>query len=346
MDIFFQKTLYRILRGRLRFRRDDLVLFIQEPSQELLYDSFEIYDEAYEKAYFQGIYVDDEIQQILMEQRLWSPFDDREGDDLEKQVEDMKVSAFRNFYKKKQLIGIKKQARYLEAKLARARSKKNLLSHVSCDGVGNYARWNWIMSKSVFYDNGDPFDWEGMSIPDIVTYYENNIILSETYRQIARNDPWRSMWANGKKQSDVFGKPAVELTKDQLALCSYSSMYDSVYESPDSPDEKIIEDDDCLDGWFIVQRRKYDREKKGREVDNLIQNPKIANSQEIFLMAGSREEADNISGLNSDYGKGVLQSRKVALQSQDSIKHTDLPDVQQTKHIAANRAGMDTIKGR
>ena len=84
MDIFFQKTLYRILRGRLRFRRGDLVLFIKEPSQELLYDSFEIYDEAYEKAYFNGVYVNDEIIQILMEQRLWSPFDDREGDDLRK----------------------------------------------------------------------------------------------------------------------------------------------------------------------------------------------------------------------------------------------------------------------
>ena len=107
MDIFFQKTLYRILRGRLRFRRDDLVLIIKEPSQELLYDSFEIYDEAYEKAYFNGVYVKDEIIQVLMEQRLWSPFDDRECDDLEEQIEDLKVTAFRSFYRKKSWLGLK-----------------------------------------------------------------------------------------------------------------------------------------------------------------------------------------------------------------------------------------------
>jgi len=346
MDIFFQKTLYRILRGRLRFRRGDLVLFIKEPSQELLYDSFEIYDEAYEKAYFNGVYVNDEIIQILMEQRLWSPFDDREGDDLEKQIEDLKITAFRSFYRKKELVGIKRYLRMMEKKLAVARSKKHLLDHVSCDGVGNYTRWNWVMSKSVFYENGKPFDWNGIAIPQIVTHYESNIISGETYRQIARNDPWRSMWANGKKQSDVFGRPAVELTKDQLALCSYSGMYDSVYESPDSPDEKIIDDDDCLDGWFIIQRRKYDRDKKEREVDDLIKNPKIAGSQEIYLMAGSQEEADNITSLNSAYGKNVIQSRDAVLHTEGSVKHVDMPDMKIAKHVAANRAGMDTIKGK
>ena len=346
MDIFFQKTLYRILRGRLRFRRGDLVLFIKEPSQELLYDSFEIYDEAYEKAYFNGVYVKDEIIQVLMEQRLWSPFDDRECDDLEEQIEDLKVTAFRSFYRKKELVGIKRYIRMVEKKLARARSKKHLLDHISCDGVGNYTRWNWVMSKSVFYEDGKPFDWNGASIPQIVAHYEGSIISGATYRQIARNDPWRSMWANGKKQSDVFGKPAVELTKDQLALCSYSGMYDSVYESPDSPDEKIIDDDDCLDGWFIVQRRKYDRDKKEREVDYLIRNPKIAASQEIFLMAGSQEEADNITGLNSAHGKNIIQSRDAALNAEGSMKHADMPDMKIAKHVAANRAGMDTIKGR
>ena len=345
MDIFFQKTLYRILRGRLRFKCGDLVLFIKEPSQELLYDSFEIYDEAYEKAYFEGIYVDDEATQILVEQKLWTPFDDRDADKIEKDVEELKIRAFRSFYKKKELVGIKRHLRAMEKSLAILRNKKHILDHVTCAGTANYTRWNWIISQSVFYENGELFDWSASSIPQAVSYYENNIIAPETYRQIARNDPWRSMWANGKKQSDVFGKPSVELTKDQLALCSYSGMYDSVYESPDSPDEKIIDDDDCLDGWFIVQRRKYDKDKKEREVDDLISNPRIANSQEIFLMAGSKEEADNINNLNSDYGKGIIQSREIALQSNDSVKHAELPDVQQSKHIAANRAGMDKLKG-
>tara|TARA_R100001132_G_C3255993_1_gene81575 strand:- start:76 stop:1116 length:1041 start_codon:yes stop_codon:yes gene_type:complete len=346
MDIFFQKTLYRILRGRLRFRRDDLVLFIKEPSQELLYDSFEIYDEAYQHAYFRGVYVKDEIKQVLMEQRLWSPFDDREGDDLETQIEDLKVMAFRSFYRKKELVGIKRYIKTIEKKLAVARSKKHILDHVSCDGVGNYTRWNWIISKSVFYEDGEPYDWKDLSIAHLVKHYEDNVISSETYRKIARNDPWRSMWANGKKQSDVFGRPAVELTKDQLALCSYSGMYDSAYESHESPDEKIIDDDDCLDGWFIVQRRKYDRDKKEREVDDLIKNPKIAASQEIYLMAGSQEEADNITGLNSAYGKNVIQSRDAVLHTEGSVKHVDMPDMKIAKHVAANRAGMDTIKGK
>ena len=38
-------------------------------------------------------------------------------------------------------------------------------------------------------------------------------------------------------------------------------MYDNVYESHERPNDKIIEDDDCLDGWFIVQRRKHEKDK-------------------------------------------------------------------------------------
>ena len=65
-DIFYEKTLYRILRGRLRYKLDDLVLYIYEPSAELLEESYEIYDEAYKKAYFNGSYVKEELLELLM----------------------------------------------------------------------------------------------------------------------------------------------------------------------------------------------------------------------------------------------------------------------------------------
>jgi len=81
-------------------------------------------------------------------------------------------------------------------------------------------------------------------------------------------------------------------------------------------------------------------------VDDLIKNPKIAASQEIYLMAGSQEEADNITGLNSAYGKNVIQSRDAVLHTEGSVKHVDMPDMKLAKHVAANRAGMDTIKGK
>ena len=65
-----------------------------------------------------------------------------------------------------------------------------------------------------------------------------------------------------QKQASLFNRPSVELTKDQLSLSSYSTLYDNVYESHECPNEKIIDDDDCLDGWLIQQRRKSEKDRK------------------------------------------------------------------------------------
>ena len=56
-DIFYEKTLYRILRGRLRYKLGDLVLYIYEPDEVIIEESFDVYDEAYKKAYFSGVYI-------------------------------------------------------------------------------------------------------------------------------------------------------------------------------------------------------------------------------------------------------------------------------------------------
>ena len=86
-DAFYEKTLYRILQGRLRLTLGDLVLYVHEPTPELIEESFDIYDEAYKKAYFRGVYIKKELVEILVNNDLWSPFDDREAEKIEKQIE-------------------------------------------------------------------------------------------------------------------------------------------------------------------------------------------------------------------------------------------------------------------
>ncbi|MGB0657638.1 MAG: hypothetical protein ACPGOS_01095, partial [Gammaproteobacteria bacterium] len=78
-------------------------------------------------------------------------------------------------------------------------------------------------------------------------------------------------------------RPSIHLTRDQLSLCQFSSMYDNVNESSESPAEDVINDDDCLDGWFIVQKREYEKSKNKKDMEKLLGNSKVANSQEIFL---------------------------------------------------------------
>jgi len=123
-------------------------------------------------------------------------------------------------------------------------------------------------------------------------------------------------------------------------------MYDSVYESTESPPDKVIEDDDCLDGWFIEQRKKHDRNKLSAEADNLITNKKIANSGEIFVMANSDEEADFVDSLNNAQAKNIKDSRLNQLKKQGEINSDmEFLDMKLNMQMENNRAVMEKAKG-
>ena len=344
-DIFYEKTLYRILRGRLRYKLGDLVLYIYEPDEVIIEESFDVYDEAYKKAYFSGVYIKEELLELLVAQDLWSPFDDREADKIEKQIEELKITAFRSFFQTKQLRGIKANIRFLEQSMVKYRSKKLCLDHISCEGVASFSRAMWVIANTTKTLDGNLYNWQRGNISVAMDYYNANQIKSSVFRKIARSDPWRSMWSLGKKQSNVFGKHSMGCTRDQLSLCGYSNMYDNVYESPESPHEKIIEDDDCLDGWFIVQRREHEKNKKQREIDDLITNPKIANSQEVFLVTPDQESANKLYELNDPISRGVVKARQQHIQEAGEVKFTEFSDVRQDIAMQQRQSYIQKVKG-
>jgi len=345
-EIFYERLLYRILQGRLRLRLGDLVLYVYEPSKDLIEESFEIYDESYKKAYFGGVPIKDELIQILIENNLWSPLDDREADKIEKEIEELKVNAYKNFYDKRHLNTIKMNIQKLNESYVKCKSKKKSLDHTCCEGVANFSRNLWLISKTTFFTNNELYDWSDYTISSIMDKYNNEQITLQQFRKIARNDPWRSIWNAGKKQSNVFGRPSCELTKDQLSLSSFSSLYDNVYESYECPHDKVIEDDDCLDGWFIVQKRERDKTRKEKQVEALTNNSKIANSQEVFVMARNEDAAQEIYNLNNPIARNIIKQRNEQIRNSGNIKYTDLADIRQDIAIQSHQQAFNNIKGR
>lgn len=348
-DIYYEKILNRIIQGRLRIRLGDLVLFVHEPDRDILEESYEIYQQAYDQAYYSGVYIQDEILELLLKNNMWSPLDDREADDLEKKLDNLKVEAFKSFVHKKKLAAIKRQIRNTQRKIVKFRSKKHQLDHVTCQGVAHFTRKCWIIRNTTKLSNGELFDFDKISISaflDIVS--EHSIDISDV-RKISRTSPFRTMWLASKKAGNLFGKQSSLLDSNQMSLVSFCQMYDNVYEHPESPSEKIINDDDCLDGWFIVQHRKYEKDKKKSEVDAMLSNEKIANSGEIFLMAKNQEDVNNIYDLNDPVSRNTIKSRETQLQSRDEstdIKFTDLQDVRQNMILQARGEGMEQIKSK
>jgi len=343
-DIDIEKALYRIIQGRLRYKvRDGLVLYIHAPTPEIIYESHDVYDEAYEDAYWKGVYVQQEVIPILLENNYWSPLDDREAERLQKEIENKKVEAFTSFTNKKQLSLIKRQIFSLQKQWQRVFVKKNSLDHITCEGVAQLAQNHWVVSNTTKFSDGSPYDWKEASVPVVANYVARNAISQEMYREIARSEGWRGMWGAGKG-TDIFGVPFSQITEDQARLCAYSRMYDNVGEHHESPPQEVIEDDICLDGWFISQDRKMKEEKKQSQADNMISNEKIRNSGEVFVMAQDKENAEEIYNMNNPLARGTLRQREAQIEGADSMDFKELQDVKQDISIQRQQMLSDRFK--
>jgi len=347
-NIYYERLLYRILQGRLKLRLNDgPVLFIEEPTMDLLEESLEAYDEAYKQAYYSNVPIKEELIDTLLENNLWSPLDDKEAEQLEKKLEDMKVEAFEKFYDKRFVNSKKMQIRQIEDRINKLRFKKMVLDHTSCEGSASFSRQLWILNRTTFYSNGRPYDWADITVHGVFDYYVESNIKDENIRYLARNNPWRQMWSTGKKTGELFRRHTVDLTKDQKILAHYSTMYDNIYEHPESPNDKVIEDDDCLDGWIIKQRRENEKNKKQKEVDGLIGNSKIANAQEVFVMARDQESASEIYDLNNPLARKTIRERNQQIQNAEGdLNFKDLHDVKQDIQIQSRQQAMQGAKKR
>ena len=153
-----------------------------------------------------------------------------------------------------------------------------------------------------------------------------NTIPPAAFRHIARSDLWRNYWSANKDY--IFGKPTIDWTDEQKTLVVITKMYDNAYEHTECPSDAIIENDDMFDGWMILLRRENEKERSKRRTEKKF-GDKLNKAGEIFLTANSKEEAQDIYGLNNDTSRNIIKERERTInKSEKPIKDSDLPDVQ------------------
>lgn len=337
-----EKQLYRIIRGRLRINVDGFVFYINEPSAALIDESYQIYDEVYENAYMNNVYIDAELETVLINNDVWTPFHESQAEQLKKQLDNKKVEAFESFFNTKKLKQIKFQIFELNKSYNKMMLQKHALDSSTCHSIAEQARWEWLLDKCIF----DLSNNLVVGNKKVIEQYKSSLISQEELRIIARHPTWRTMWAASKRCGGLFSKPATELTRDQITLCSLSMMYDNVYEHPECPDDKIIEDDDCLDGWFIVQKRNQEADKKNKAAKSVVSNDKIRNAREQFIMVDSEESAKEVLDLNSPIVKSVITQREQLVEQKGQVKDLEFNDVKQDIQLQVNKSVVDRVKGR
>ena len=271
-----------------------------------------------------------EALQTLRDQGLWDQQNDKDLAQLEKDTETLKVAVFQMFMRPNAREGAR--AKLLAARRGRLEllNRKHHLDSMTQEGLADAARTRFLVSRLLLRQDGTR-EW-----PNDTLLHEDSLLLDQAvraylqsrpaeavFREVARREPWRSVWSARKSEGSVFGVPAAHLTEEQRTLCGWSSLYESVDGHPEKPVAAVIEDDDALDGWMIVQQRKQKEEVKP---ESLPLNEKIAGCGEVFLFAENEEEAKGIEGMNDPTAARVKAMRNAQIFKQGLVQEAEMPD--------------------
>jgi hypothetical protein len=310
--------LYRIIYGIVRSKVGKNLVKIYPPTTEVYLESCELFFQEMDNCYTKGIMDEEEMIDWMIENDLWSWHEEKEIEGIKNKQEELKLFCYNNRRNKMLLNSTKNTIRAIEDRYRQLIIKKKKYFHNTCEGISSMIKISHIVKNSCFVDgkltNNIDFHIDNL----IFDYNKFHDIDDSIIRFLSRTDPWRNIW-NLRKNINRKLFPSIdstrELTINQKSLIAWSQMYDNVYESYDSPCKDVIEDDDILDGWFIFQSKKRETEKSQSDLDNSIKSDKIKNSQEIFSVVSSKEEADKIDSLNNAHSKMIKKQRETLIRN-------------------------------
>jgi hypothetical protein len=348
-------NVYRIVSGCIKCRIHDtkgkeITLLLKSPNRYQKYLAEEVYRQTLEESQLAGMQSETEVIHMMIEQGLWDEDRQRKLDTLPKDLEELKVKMFELTFKSDEKRITRNLCNRVKADIADLQIQRAAYSYLSAEGAAHLAKVQYIIGMSLFYLDGNPFFtedtyWTASAhvIEEAIEFY-NQCRLSETkYRDLVRNEPWRTIWS-ARKIDGLFNIPAVDLTEEQKALVVWSNIYDSIYMHQECPSDDIIEDDDILDGWMIVQRRKRKQDSEKNKADELVKNENVKKSGEIYIPANTIEDAKNVDDLNDNAAKMTKLQRFAFLNKKGQAHEIEMPDTKLDLQQQINRKFVEQVK--
>lgn len=315
----------RIRSGAYYIKLDNVRVKVLTPTLEDEFYANEIFMEAFDQARSDDIFTHEEMLEWMLDKGLWTKEKDDKIEGCKKDLEKLKVEIFNARSKEKLRETIRLYIRTVEKAIAKLQEEKDDLFSKTCEGIALQEKSMFLFSKCC-YIGREQIDIKNIDLNSLYYQYNLNQLSEKQIRELARNDPWRLCWY-AKEYSPLFANEKNRaLSNDQKGMIVWSTMYDNIQESMDCPTEEVINDDDMLDGWFIIQRRKQKSEKAKSELESKTSNPKIANADEIMIITDSAKEAENIHSMNSFGNELIRQQRLNTVKKMGQATDLDFQD--------------------
>lgn len=310
------------------------------------FKSCQIYKEAYDKAYSEEIMTEEDMDQWMMENELWTIHDDKREEGLKKEIEKLKVEIYNAKDNESLANSIRRYIRAGESQLNSHLNKKYVYHQNTCEGVASTERLAWII-KNTTYSQSKLYNFEELSLQYVIDEWQSHFLPDNKSRELARNDPWKSLWITRENSGVALfaNPPNTELTHNQKNILIWSQMYDNIQESMECPSKEVIEDDDMLDGWFIIQHQKREKDRIEKEFENSTSNEKIKNASEVFIVSGDKKKINKINDMNDPVSKMIKQQRNMVIKKEGHIDDHNLPDQRRNIQMMATNQMRGKIGG-
>lgn len=322
----------RIVSGQMRFRINNETFFVRAPDRFQRCLAEELFYEQLEEALASGAYSEAELVEFLAGKYIWVDADDTRLKVLRDNIDNLKVELFEMRIRSYEKIRIRKLLIRMNAEAERLEILRHSYDHLSAIGIATSAKQRYLLGCSIFTAEGPYWNDEESWIKpepylDKIIFKINQERLGDfQFRELARTDPWQSLWNIRKHCSKgLFECSAIDLTDEQRNLIVWSSIYESVREHPDNLETEVVEDNDMLDGWMILKRKEKEKNQlKGN--DDFTNNEKIRNSSEVFIKVDTPQDAQRILSKNDEEASHIFKQRMDTIKERGNVKEFDMPD--------------------
>lgn len=348
----------RILAGCLRCKvktedGQQVTVVLRKPPLEQIYVAHELYFSYMRELEEAGCMNENEMIEFMIREGFWSVKEQETLDTMIKNIEEFKVKLYQLTFKANEKRAARKALDKSKEVATELSTKKQVFNHLTSTGAASLLKAKYLIAMSAHHINGEPLYTEDsfwQSDPfifeQLVDYYLRTRLDDATYRDIARNEPWRSIWNTKKSEGSVFGTPAANLSDEQRTLVVWSGIYDSIYEHPECPPDEVVADDDILDGWMILQRRKRNESSDKNKAESLIENEKIRTSGEVFLPADTIADAKKIDSLNDQHAQMLKRQRLSTARKKGVVHEAEMPDSAMEISAELNRMMTGHMRGK
>lgn len=338
----------RIVSGIFFLNINGQIYKYANPTKKILSLSDYVYLEALDNSKFNNLLTRKDLKIYLQTNNIWTSEDEDQLKTFETLLDDLKVQLYEAVLQPDKQATIRRNIKNFHKKIEKHTKKKHILDHMTLENYAENIKQKFITCMCIsdfegnnIYSFEDFYTTKNFSIyQECITKIYENILSVSNFREIARTNPFRNLWSLSK--SNIYNCDPLEWTHDQQTLLIYSKMYDNVYDNPERPDDKVIEDDDMLDGWFIKSRREAEKERKKKEANDLYSHND--GNGDLFIMANSQDAAKKITGLNDIHSRMKMKQRDQALQEKGKLEPHQLPDIKQELKQEAMRQMADRFK--